>query len=99
MPLLGFLVSALGIFARMAIGSMILKVLLILGVGIASTAILEPFLESMLAQSEGALLAVPSPFGDYLALARVDDGVAIIASAAIVRAKMAGLKLIANTVT
>ena len=102
MPLLAFvpaLMGALGVFARVVMASMIAKILIVLGVGIGTTVILEPFLNDLLGQSEAALLSVPSPFGDYLALARVDQGIAIIAGGAIARAKIGGLRLVANSVT
>lgn len=99
MPFLAALMSGLGIFARVAIGSMIAKILIVLGVGIGSSLVIGPLLNDMLNQSKDAMLAIPSPFSDYLALARVDAGMAIIAGAALARAQLASLKLIATGVS
>lgn len=102
MPIFAFvpaLIGGLGVFAKVALASLVIKVLLILGVGIGTTLVLGPFLESMLSQAEGALISVPSPFGNYLALAKVDEGLAIIAGGALARAQLGGLKLVAQSVT
>ena len=102
MPAFAFvpaLLAGLGVFARFVVASLIAKVLIVAGVGIGTTLVLEPLIADMLGQAEGALLAIPSPFSNYLALARVDEGLAIIAGGALARAQIGGLRLIASGVT
>lgn len=96
MPFLGALLSGLGVFARVALGSIVLKIFLVLGVGLASAGALSPLINALIGEAESAWNAVPQPFADWLAMTQADVAITIIGSAALIRGSFGGLRLVSR---
>ena len=99
MPFVPAIMAALATFAKIAMASIVLKLFLILGVALASGAVVMPLLNELLTQAESAWAAIPQPYASYMAIAKLDVGITILISAAMARATLAGFHLVARTAT
>ena len=94
-----WLAAALGVFAGAALRSIILKSLVVLGIGFASFAGLDLLLTGLLNQVQSQFGSVGQPWISYLGLLRVDQAVSAYFSAFSIVVGMAGIRLVARAAT
>lgn len=96
MPFVMAIVTALGIGAKLIIGSMIAKIFLTLGVGIATYIGIDILIANITGDVRAALSVIPDPYRSFLALAQVDRAFNLILSAISVRTTLNAVRLVSR---